>query len=218
MGIRFFGRVALCAILIAMGSRANQRPPAIELRGPQWLAPKAMFVCPAVGGYGLVSDGGDIPPPKGPPKPATERIRHVQEASLTTEGVQELLQIVQMSDVVRREYMKGEYECEDFARDLQDFLEKNGYEGRTRFILIYKFNLLARKWFDKSHAMVGVLLRSGKMVFINGEGGETDALDQDNDRRVGYHVTPGTSFTEKAWRIELYLNFSEAVAAGVTMN
>ncbi|MGE3107888.1 MAG: DapH/DapD/GlmU-related protein [Phycisphaerales bacterium] len=154
-------------------------------------------------------------------------------------GLEDLLQDVcdaLSSDGVTRvkdrtyvdEGQPGEYDCDDFAHDLERALDALGYDSTFTAIWDVCPNPDHSWWnwlwtsdtiLKNGHALTDVHTADGKTIWIEPQTGEIVNLDTDGDGKVGTSKNHDSgSTTEGMTRVEVYPDRAAADAAGVPID
>lgn len=121
------------------------------------------------------------------PRQRPHRVRVVQASDLDRELARligRLMEWIRSLGIHQREYREGEYDCDDFADDLEQALERLVPGLGT-------FTYMACDWdaekrnYTWAHAVTDVHL--GRLIFwVEPQTGQIVSLDKDGDGRVGY--------------------------------
>ena len=151
---------------------------------------------------------------------------------LSSSEYQPLEDRIKALGIFRRRYIKDDYDCDDFASDLEIELEK---DYNATFTVIYEvnpaqncFNFLYTPRWHKGHALTDLHLwnakeKKMKTIWIEPQRDPADDylgvdLDGNKDRKVTYATSPVTYPTDGKYRIEVYQNRAAAEAAGVELD
>ena len=154
--------------------------------------------------------------PTNPPAGLTNLQNDVNNAgSATTNG-----------PIKDRTWTTNTYDCDDFARDLEEALQALGYNAT--FTVYWHVienpdyswwnSLWTPKYIVEAHALTDVHTAEG-LIWIEPQTGEIGVdLDFNGDGKVGYDTKHPGKFTDDDGRIEVYDSRAAAEAAGVVMD
>lgn len=120
----------------------------------------------------------------------------------------DLQEDVDESDIPDREYEEDDYDCDDFAGDMEEELEKKGHDAT--FTLLWRWDAENERYVD-GHAITDVHLDNGDTLWIEPQTGRQVKLDRDGDGKVNtFDRENGTGEREGDLRIEVYESRAEA--------
>ena len=149
----------------------------------------------------------------GPPAPLTEG-----NTTSTFPFILQLLLDAYLSGIPARTYVNDTYDCDDFADDMEQYLEGLGYNATYTILEVWKNSTNP----DYGHVVTDVHLPEtlgGGSVFVEPQTGALVNLDFNNNSRVNARLNPnpypeGYRPTENQTKITVYDSASDASAAG----
>ena len=148
------------------------------------------------------------PPPGAPVNFTIATINNSLLANLTRD--------IGASNISSRVYNATTYDCDDFADDLEQWLQNLSYDATYTYFIKYKD---AIGTVDYSHAVTDIHLPDGSLIFIEPQTGKIINLDFDGDGKVGANrnLNPyknGYHPTDDNAKISVYNSAAAATAAG----
>lgn len=130
-----------------------------------------------------------------------------------------ILKDVADSGVAKKKYTTNTYDCDDFAKDLELYLQGLGYDAT--FTHIVKYNITGKQ--TSAHAVTDIHLPNGWIVFIEPQTGKLINLDFDGDGVVELYSHPsnhpmGYHPTDDNVKITIYDSADAAESAGLDMD
>lgn len=120
------------------------------------------------------------------------------------------------SNISSRVYNATSYDCDDFADDLEQWLQNLGYDATYTYFIKYKDNIGTP---DYAHSVTDVHAPDGSLIFIEPQTGQIIDLDFDGDGKVGARKNQdpykhGYHPTDDNAKISIYDSAAKAGAAG----
>ena len=130
-----------------------------------------------------------------------------------------ILNDVTASGIANNVYVPNTYDCDDFAKDLEVYLQGLGYDAT--FTHIVKYNSTGQQ--TSIHAVTDIHLPNGWIAFIEPQTGKFINLDYDSDGVVELYSHPsshpfGYHPTDDNVKITIYDSADAAISAGLTLD
>jgi hypothetical protein len=135
--------------------------------------------------------------------------------SASSSYIANLTNAIAMSNITGRTYTNTTYDCDDFADDLEQYLQGLGYNATYTQFVKYVGN---SSTIDYAHAIIDVHLPNGEIVWIEPQTGRIVNLDFDGDGTVEANVNQAYVYghhpTDDNAKIYVYDSAAAAAAAG----
>lgn len=149
------------------------------------------------------------------PPPANASNLVPSNISLGSSFMTNLTTSMNVSNITRRIYNATAYDCDDFADDMERWLQTHGYNATYTQFVKYLGN---SSTVDYVHAVIDVHLPGGSIIWIEPQTGEVINLDFDGDGRVEANVNSpyvnGHHPTDDNAKIYVYDSAATAAANG----
>ena len=159
----------------------------------------------------IPNDIGQDPPP-------TTNITNFRPTNTTanTPFINNLTRDIGLSNITTRVYNATTYDCDDFASDMERWLQGLGYSATyTQYV---KYKGVNSSDIDYAHAVADVHLPDGSLLFIEPQNGRIINLDFDGDGMVEAHENKmyrhGHHPTDNNAKIYVYDDAATAAANG----
>ena len=150
------------------------------------------------------------------PAPSNRVALNQSTVSANSSFMANLTRSINLSNITTRAYNATTYDCDDFADDLEQWLQTQGYNATfTQFV---KYAGVNSSVIDYVHAVIDVHLPDGSIIWIEPQTGKVIDLDFDGDGNVGANVNQpyrnGHHPTDDNAKIYVYESAATAAANG----
>ena len=150
------------------------------------------------------------------PAPSNRSALNQSTVTVNSSFMTNLTRSIASSNITTRTYNATAYDCDDFADDMEQWLQTHGYNATfTQFVKYVGAN---SSTIDYVHAVIDVHLPDGSIIWIEPQTGRVINLDFDGDGNVGANVNQpyrnGHHVTDDNAKIYVYDSAAGAAANG----